>query len=311
MGELIARVPAAHEAASRVFGRGHLVALVDGNGIFEADLKAFRAQKEQRGKNEVDIFSEKEETALRDELIADWALRIESKKFGPRAVGINRELSALHSQFADSAHFRTALRRSGISEGSLKQILASTIRGEEWIQGQIVPRLAVSREEAEKYFERHQAEFTNPLRIRARHIFLAAAQGSPPELIDAKRRAMRDLIARLSHGEDFAQLASAVSEDEATKNRGGDLGFFSADRMPREFFLAVEKLPANSPPSFVQSHLGFHAVQVMEVRPPRLIPFSEALPEITAAIAAKKRTEAIHELRGQFAERFRLIPGRL
>jgi len=41
-----------------------LIALVDGNGIFETDLKAFRAQKEQRGKNEADLFSDKEETAL-------------------------------------------------------------------------------------------------------------------------------------------------------------------------------------------------------------------------------------------------------
>ncbi len=49
----------------------------------------------------------------------------------------------------------------------------------------------------------------------------------------------------------------------------------------------------------------------MEVRPPRLMTFSEALPEITAAIAATKRTETIHELRGQFAERFRLVPGRM
>jgi hypothetical protein len=32
------------------------------------------------------------------------------------------------------------------------------------------------------------------------------------------------------------------------------------------------------------------------------------LPEITAAIAAKKRIEAIHELRGQFADRFGLFP---
>jgi len=41
------------------------------------------------------------------------------------------------------------------------------------------------------------------------------------------------------------------------------------------------------------------------------MPFREALPEITAAIAAKKRAEAVHELRGQFAERFRLVPGRM
>ena len=36
--------------------------------------------------------------------------------------------------------------------------------------------------------------------------------------------------------------------------------------------------------------------------------FSEALPEITAAIAAKKRAEAVHELHGQFAERSGLFP---
>jgi len=52
-------------------------------------------------------------------------------------------------------------------------------------------------------------------------------------LIEAKRRGMQDVVARLSHSEDFAQLASATSEDEAAKNPGGDLGFFSADRMPR------------------------------------------------------------------------------
>jgi len=48
-GELIARVPATHEAAGRIFGGGHLIALVDRNGIFEADLKGFCAQKEKRG----------------------------------------------------------------------------------------------------------------------------------------------------------------------------------------------------------------------------------------------------------------------
>jgi hypothetical protein len=39
-GELIARLP---EASGRLFGRGHLIALVDANGIFEADLKRFVA----------------------------------------------------------------------------------------------------------------------------------------------------------------------------------------------------------------------------------------------------------------------------
>src|SRR5207244_11524112 len=133
-----------------------------------------------------------------------------------------------------------------------------------------------------------QEEFSQPKRIRARHIFLAAPEGSAAELMEAKRRAMQDIVTRLDHGEDFAELAAAVSEDEATKTRGGDLGFFAADRVPAEFYAAAEKLPFNTPPRFVQSHLGFHALQVTDMHPARPLTLAEATPEIIALIPAER-----------------------
>src|SRR5207244_2964934 len=173
------------------------------------------------------------------------------------------EVADLKHQFGDDRQFRAALRRSCVSQ--LRRLMAETIDGERWIETRIASQIAVSDTEVQKYFEAHQAEFVQPLRIRARHIFLGAPEGSAPDLVEAKRRAMQDIVTRLANGEDFGQLAAAVSEDEATKKNGGDLGFFAANRVPVEFFEAAKSPPPNAPPRFLQTHLGFHALQVTEV----------------------------------------------
>jgi parvulin-like peptidyl-prolyl isomerase len=108
-------------------------------------------------------------------------------------------------------------------------------------------------------------------------------------------------------GEDFGELAAAVSEDEASKTHGGDLGFFAASRMPAEFFEAAEQLLPNAPPRFLQSHLGFHALQVTDVHPARLLTLAEATPEISVLIAAEKRRRVVAALESELAQRTRFV----
>jgi parvulin-like peptidyl-prolyl isomerase len=297
----LVRLPVIHQLAGEVFQRGKLIALVGQRGIFEAELGA-RAREKQfcAGREDSD---EGEKVALRDELIASVALPTNAVK----SDDSERALVTLQHQFADDRQFRAALHRSGVSQRTLRRALAEAIRGEEWIENQIASQAAVSDAEVQKYFEQHQAEFMQPTRIRARHIFLAAPEGSAPELMQAKQRAILDIAARLGRGEDFGELAAAVSEDEASKTRGGDLGFFAADRVPAEFFSASETLAVNAPPRFLQSHLGFHALQVTDVHPARPLTLSEATPEITALIAAEKRHGAVAALESELAQRARFV----
>ncbi len=296
-GGWLVRMPVVHQVAGRIFQRGKLIALVGQSGIFETGLRA-RVREKQfcAGREDSD---EAERVALRDELIASEALPTAAVKFHD----FEEALIALRHQFADDRQFRATLRGSGISQRTLRRELGDAIGGERWIENQIASQVAVSDAEVQKYFEQHQAEFMQPTRIRARHIFLAAPEGSVPELMEAKRRAMQDIVTRLGWGEDFAQLAAAVSEDEATKTRGGDLGFFAADRMPPEFFSAAEGLGVNAPPRFVQSHLGFHALQVTDLHPSRPLTLADAMPEITALIAAEKRRSAVAVLASELAQR--------
>src|SRR5438045_9335862 len=146
-----------------------------------------------------------------------------------------------------------------------------------------------------------------PLRSHARYTLLAAPAGSAPELMQAKEQAILDIAVRLGRGEDFTELAAVVSEDEASKTRGGDLGFFAANRMPAEFFEAAEQLTPNAPPRFLQSHLGFHALQVTAVHPTRPLTLAEAKPEISALIAAEKRCRVVAALESELAQRTRFV----
>lgn len=299
-GELLARVPLAHDLAGRLFHRGHLIALSQGIGIYDIDEHVFRANKESRGEEQ--SFVEEKGLAIRRQLVATATLPIATQRLNGDSVEFERDFAALQSQFSDLTQFRAALRGNRTSEGAVKRLLLSTVGGERWLEGRIRARIAVSQDDAREYFENQRGQFIQPLRIHARHIFLAAPEGSAPELIEAKGRAMQDLVARLRRGEDFVQLAAASSEDEASKGRGGDLGFLAADRVPAEFFSAVEKIPANSPPVLVQTHLGFHAVQIMEVQASRAMTFEEALPEISSQISADKRRRAVDEIQSQLLQ---------
>jgi AraC-like DNA-binding protein len=297
----LVRLPAVHQVAGRIFQRGQLVALVQQSGVFEADLAARLREKQFcAGREDSD---EAERVALREELIASEALPtnpVTTSDSDPAFV-------ALRNQFADDRQFRATLQRSGVSQRTLKRALAEAIRGEAWIENQIASQVAVSDAEVQRYFEQHQAEFIQPTRIRARHIFLAAPEGSTPEIMQTKQRAILDIAVRLGRGEDFAELAAAVSEDEASKTHSGDLGFFAANRMPAEFFEAAEQLSPNAPPRFLQSHLGFHALQVTDIHPTRPLTLAEATPEISALIAAEKRRRVIAALESELVQRTRFV----
>jgi parvulin-like peptidyl-prolyl isomerase len=61
-------------------------------------------------------------------------------------------------------------------------------------------------------------------------------------VVQIKLKAIKALAARLAKREALATLVAEASEDEATKVPGGDLGIFSAARVPPEFVAQLEKL---------------------------------------------------------------------
>ncbi len=213
-----------------------------------------------------------------------------------RAEAIDHELELLRDQFGDEQRFAQALRESNLSLGELRNEVTEHLQVRAWIEKQITAQLRVGDEESREYYRSNRARFAEPHRYRVSHLFLAAPQGAPPEVAAEKMGAIQGLSIRQLAGEKFPQLVTEASEDEASKIRGGDLGFFAATRMPPEFIAEVKKLRVGEVSAPVRSHLGFHIVQLTGAKPSRELSFDEVRAEVALAIANQKRALAVASL---------------
>jgi parvulin-like peptidyl-prolyl isomerase len=150
-----------------------------------------------------------------------------------------------------------------------------------------------------------------PVRFRASHLFLAAPPETSPDVVETKQRAIELLAARINHGENLAELAAVASEDEATKTRGGDLGFFSESRMPADFFATVVKMGVGDVSQPVRTSLGLHIIQLTDSKPAREMTFEEARTEIALTIENENRRTVLQRLAADLLARAEFMMNRL
>lgn len=83
-------------------------------------------------------------------------------------------------------------------------------------------------------------------------------------ILFAKKEDADAALKKLSGGADFAALAKQVSQDEATRDNGGDLGWFPRDVMPPEFEQAAFALKPGQISGVVSTQLGLHILKLLE-----------------------------------------------
>ena len=119
--------------------------------------------------------------------------------------------------------------------------------------------------------------------ISARHILV------PTE--DEAKAALK----RVRAGEDFAKVADEVSKDPGSK--GGDLGWFTQERMVPEFGEAAFKLTKGQISDPVKSQFGWHVIKLEDKRTKPFPPVEDVKSQVAQYVAQKSQTELIMKLR--------------
>jgi parvulin-like peptidyl-prolyl isomerase len=230
---------------------------------------------------------------LRDKIASD------TKSIHISGDEINARLRAMLSRFTTKGEMESSMRGQGItSESELRARVAARLQQEKWIETQIAPMIRVSDDEARAWFDQNAASMAMSERIEARHIFMAAMD-HPQSEIDAKLGAALDDLK--SQRKEFATLTRELSDDPASKDRGGLLGWMTKSRLPADFAAAAFSLPIGQP-AIIRSSLGSHLVEVTARKPAEAANFDEMKPEVIAALEAIKRRQAITELRTKIRE---------
>ncbi len=122
----------------------------------------------------------------------------------------------------------------------------------------------------EEHYNKHINRYRKEKEVRARHILIKVDENASA---GDKAKAKERLLAakkRVDGGEDFAKVATEVSEDEGSKQSGGDLGFFGKGRMVPPFEEAAFALEPGGLSDVVESRHGYHLIKVEEVKAPEI-----------------------------------------
>ena len=257
--EEILAVPGLTDGAGNFIGARQYQDLLRANRLtvdeFEADLRSsLLVQKLQSALSDVAHVSDAEVELRAREAAERAAIRyfqVPASRFAGEAEPSAEEAQAHFDE--NREEFRLPERRR------VGYLLVSTnvVRAE----------LEVTDEEVREYYDGNADQFEIPEQVRASHILLLENGERDAE----QARGLLDrLRGRIEAGEDFAELAREYSDDEATKEAGGDLGYFGRGAMTQAFEDAAFGAAAGDLVGPVENQLGprtgHHLILVNERR---------------------------------------------
>ena len=163
--------------------------------------------------------------------------------------------------------------KSQIDDATRKIVLTTLLQRE--IESRIKKP---TQDEVNQYYLTHAEEFRQEKQVRARHILL-------------KDKDEADKVAaELKKGADFAALAKEKSTCPSAA-KGGDLGFFTRNRMVKEFADTAFALKQGEISAPVKTKFGYHIIQVEDIKEASTRPLNEVRTTIENKLSQEKKNQ--------------------
>ncbi len=206
---------------------------------------------------------------------------------------IEKELDALRATYSSEEEFNSALTARNINLDDIKKSMQIDINARQLLNEQIKGKITIADDDVKKYYDDNISKFVRPEAYHTRHILAAYF---PPEAL--RNQSIKELqknkeyfarlaeekidkvIDELKKGTDFEELAKIHSDDESSRDNGGDLDFIYKGVFEASFDEAAGKLKPGETSGKIQTRFGFHVIQLIEKKPSETATFDEMKPGI-------------------------------
>jgi peptidyl-prolyl cis-trans isomerase SurA len=181
---------------------------------------------------------------------------------------LRQQLENIKRQFASEEEFREQLRKEGTTERDLRTKLRMQMERyllREKLTQQFGQKVTVTFSEIERFYnEKRDSLPTVPASVTIGHITRLTRPGDSALVV--ARRLIDDARGRLAAGEDFGDVAKAMSQDPGSAPFGGDLGFFGRAQMVPEFETTAFSLDSGQVSAPFLTEYGLHIIQNLGFR---------------------------------------------
>lgn len=187
--------------------------------------------------------------------------------------------------------FQAALKQENMTLTDLRKQIERQMVVSRVQQNEILGRVAVSDDEARRYYDSHQTEFTKPQEVTLREIFVAVPSDGVTLNVgrDEDARAKAEQIrTRALAGDSFEKLAADLSDAPSRANAGliGPLNL--ADVAP-DVRKLIESMQVGQVSEVLRGAKGYQLLKLDSMTPPQIKPFEEAKEEISNRVFTGKR----------------------
>ena len=277
-------------------------------------LKAFGGSKNFVKSDEnpmYTIFKEK----ISNELIVKALLDEEIAKRNITATeeDVQNELKTVIDKVGSKEELNRILKQRGISNAQFTEDLKTQIKIRKLVNS--LEKINITDADAKKYYDTHKNEFTHGEQVRASHILISAntieliqkikAKNQDISTEDLNKQVEEQLASQKAKAEailaevkqnpdDFAKIAQKKSDDKASAERGGELGFFPKEAMVPEFANAAFSMKPNTiSESIVKTPYGYHIIKVTDRMEAGSTPYDKVKDEIKFYLETQKQIEVL------------------
>lgn len=216
--------------------------------------------------------------------------------------GVDQEISRRQREVGGPAQFERLVTANGSTLAEFRDYLGAELRRNDIIrqylskvrQGRQAPPATES--EIRDFFEKNRDRLVaqwgeKPALVTIDHVVMPI---TPADSAEAQAKVKIDsAYAELRAGADFAQIARRYSDEEGSREKGGELGWVKESDVVREFARVAFSLPPGQFSYPVRTSFGWHIIKVDRVRGGEaLVRHVLVMPAITDEDVARTRQRA-------------------
>lgn len=246
----------------------YIVALVNSDPITSTEVQTRVARVlEQGGPDAARMPRAELERQVLERLITERAQLQQAKEIGLKVdeatIDQAEETVARQNQIS-VAELRRRVAQEGLTQVQFRKDLSDQVLFSRLREKEVEPRVRITDLEVDQYIndQRTNPNASAPQEINLAQILVAVPEKATPAQVDVLEKRAEALAARARGGEDFAKLASEVS-DSPDRAGGGAMGLRNVGRYPPSFVEATASTAVGGIVGPVRSGAGFHVIKVL------------------------------------------------